>query len=87
MNNILTPQEIQVCNDIGNIKAITCSDKVELFNDLPRENTYTLEITSLPSHTVTELKRCGLNIKSIFVMPNTSMMHVRLVKKNRMIKK
>ena len=86
MTSIYTPQEIQMFNDICNIKTITCSDKVELFNDLPLENTYTLEISSLPSRVVSELKRCGLNIKSVYVMPNTNM-KVMLVKKNRVIQK
>ena len=82
-----TPSELKVLNDIGNIKAITCSDKVELFNDLPKENLYTLETSSLPPSSITELKRVGLDIHSVHVMPNTSMMLVRLVSKNRSLKK
>ncbi len=73
-----TKQEIQMLNDIGNIKAICCVKDVSLWNETDDHMIYEFQITSLSQSAVKQLKKVKLSIFSVYMVPNNHAMDVRL---------
>ena len=81
MNQELTAKEIQVLNDIGNIKSILGHfSSVELFNETPEEIIYIAEVKQLSHIELEKLKKVKLSIWSVFVN-NDRTISVKIVRR------
>ena len=67
MNQELNTKEIQVLNDIGNIKTILGHfSSVELFNETPENILYNAEVKQLSHVELEKLKKAKLSVWSVF---------------------